>query len=107
MRHWTPAKKMRVLAYAQKHGHAATIKHFKINPSQLHVWKTAGRDTVAKKAFGTFAMRDKHSMATLVLARRLRISIVKHIKDKEDITDVELNALLLINEILKGKTGHA
>lgn len=104
-RTWTPAKKRAVLNYYRTHSNAETIAHYKISSGQLHVWKKEAQDpTLAKRAFGNFVKKEKASKANglgrVVLARRLRKEIMRHIGETAEISDIELNALLLIKEIL-------
>ena len=106
-RHWSDKAKARVVAYAATHGRTAALEHYHISSGQFHSWRTQANGELSKKAFGSFTKAKggnsavRHTMTTLVLARKLRRAIFAHIKAHEDITELELTGLLLINELLK------
>lgn len=50
--------------------------------------------------------RPRNTTKTQVLlAKKLRVAILARVKTDEDLAETELLALLLINEVLKGKLG--
>lgn len=99
-RRWTTKAKARVLLYAEKHGHGATMKKYRISSSQIHIWKQqlSSVDPLEDTVRSTRKGIDR---TQIILAKKLRSSILERVKTTDDIGEIELTALLLINNIMR------